>query len=207
MAVQYHGMDVFLPCQSDSCLGAIGVGSPFRGLRYCWELGEASYALHRKQYDHCDQILDRLLREKTARRGPIAAVSPDENIRQAKAIIRDIVLSMTAAAYRAGTRPSARPTWGSWAALPADCRVRADSPVAASTHDEGRRARRPTDNDHRTQPGGYPVRRDIADSVSVNRRHSGTRRRGQNAQFWLTPSARRALIAADPDIYFWGGNA
>lgn len=92
MAVRYHGLDVFLPCQSDSCLGAIGAGSPFRGLRYCWELGEASYALRREQYDHCDQILDGLLREMTARKGPIAAVSPDDNIRQAKAILRDIVL-------------------------------------------------------------------------------------------------------------------
>jgi hypothetical protein len=40
----------------------------------------------------------------------------------------------------------------------------------------------------------------IADSVPVNRRHFGTRRRGQNAQFWLTPSARRALIAADERV-------
>jgi hypothetical protein len=39
-----------------------------------------------------------------------------------------------------------------------------------------------------------------ADSVSVNRRHCGTRRRAQNAQFWLTPSARRALIAAEEDV-------
>jgi hypothetical protein len=92
MAVRFHGMDVFLPCQSDSCLGAIGAGSPFRGLRYCWELGEASYALHRKQYDHCDHILDRLLGEMTARGDSIAAVSLDDYIRQAKAILRDIVL-------------------------------------------------------------------------------------------------------------------
>jgi hypothetical protein len=61
-------------------------------LRYCWELGEASYALHRKQYDQCDQILDRLLREMTAREGSIAAESPDDSIRQVKAILRDIVL-------------------------------------------------------------------------------------------------------------------
>jgi hypothetical protein len=94
MAVQYHGLDVFLPCQSDRCLGAIGAGSPFRGLRYCWELGEASYALRRKEYDHCDQILDGLLREMTARGAPIAGVSPDDNIRQAKAIFRDIVLQV-----------------------------------------------------------------------------------------------------------------
>jgi hypothetical protein len=36
----------------------------------------------------------------------------------------------------------------------------------------------------------------IADSVSVNRRHCEAGRRAQNAKFWLTLSARRALIAA-----------
>ena len=36
-----------------------------------------------------------------------------------------------------------------------------DPPGGASLHDEGRTARQSTDNDHRTQPSGYPVRRDI----------------------------------------------
>jgi hypothetical protein len=41
----------------------------------------------------------------------------------------------------------------------------------------------------------------IADSVSVNRRHCGTRRRAQNALFWLTLAARRALIAAEGCVH------
>ena len=40
-----------------------------------------------------------------------------------------------------------------------------------------------------------------ADSVSVNRRHCGTRRRAQNALFWLTLAARRALIAAEGCVH------
>ena len=92
MAIRYRGREIFLPCQSDSCLTAIGAESPFRGLRYCWELGEASYALRRKQYDESDQMLNGLLRGMTLGRGSNAAESPDDSIRQVKGILRDIVL-------------------------------------------------------------------------------------------------------------------
>jgi hypothetical protein len=43
--------------------------------------------------------------------------------------------------------------------------------------------------------------RQIADSVSIDRFYGGTMRRAQNVQFLLTPSVRRALIAADADVH------
>ncbi len=60
MSVTYKQSRVFLPSFTDSCLSDLHPQSPFRGLNYCWLVGEAYYALRRGHTQEAHDILQKL---------------------------------------------------------------------------------------------------------------------------------------------------
>lgn len=99
MAVPYDSRRVFLPSFSDTCLRVLGESSPFRGLHYCWTIGEIICALRennpRRAHDLADELL-RLIGSESRPRPGLPQRELDEIIVLVKRILVDVILKRKA---------------------------------------------------------------------------------------------------------------
>lgn len=98
MSVAVDDEEVFLPSFSDSCLKDLRDRSPFRGLLYCWLLGEASYALRRGKTEEALTALHTLKTKLSVYGARSEGSLPptdqlDRDIIQVKAMVTEVIMA------------------------------------------------------------------------------------------------------------------